>query len=152
MKPSALFTPLPITLSLLLAAYTHTAHSHSAGAVLDPAGNNPSFTALAEITCFNDGNGDPDHLFADVQDLSSPFPDLLVNVQLYKGNQAINITDPYSGDGAPSPAIKLQGGAGVYRILVNKTGLGPRAFEVTWHCETADGTHTGTDIVVRQFE
>ena len=127
--------------------HANLANAHSAGAVLGWSGN-PTATALAEVIC---GPG-TNHLSADVQDLSSPEFGQYINLLLYRGVQAISITDPQSNDGQSSPAIKLQGGPGVYRIFLSKTGASQRAFELTWHCEAADGNHTETDIVVRQFQ
>ncbi len=131
---------------------TNTAAAHGGAAILGEAGNNPNATGLAEVTCFDDGNGTPDNLLAEITDRSAPIDGLLINLQLYKGNKATSTTDPVSGDADHSPTVQLQGGAGVYRMLVNVTAAGSRAFEVTWHCQTSDGTHTGTNIVVRQFQ
>ncbi|MGR9053494.1 MAG: hypothetical protein ACU84J_12675 [Gammaproteobacteria bacterium] len=142
-------------LSVVCAAlfgFTGSLQAHSGGAVLDAGGSNPSATALAEVSCFDDGNGEPAYLLAQVQDNSEPVDGLLLSLQLYKGVQATNITDPVSGDAEPSDFMRLDGGLGTYRMILDKTAAGPRAFEVTWHCETADGVHTGTDIVVRQFQ
>ena len=126
--------------------------AHSGGAILGAAGDNPSATALAEVTCFDDGNGEPAYLLAQVKDLSPYEEGLMLNLQLYKGVQATSISDPVSGDAEPSPYIRLDAGPGTYRMMLDKTGAGPRAFSLTWHCETADNVHTGTDIVLRQFQ
>lgn len=131
-----------------LIGYAGILQAHSAGAVLGAAGDNPSASALAEVTC---GAGSS-HLFADIEDLSQPEFGAYINLLLYKGTQTIGISDPEPGDGQPSPSISLQGGTGTYRMFLSKTNASPRAFEVTWHCEAADGTHTDTDIVVRQFQ
>lgn len=131
-----------------LSAHANLAQAHSAGAVLGWSTDDPSASALAEVTC---GAG-THHLTADVQDRSAPEFGQYINLLLYRGVQAIAITDPESGDGQSSPAIKLQGGPGLYRIFLSKTGASPRAFEITYHCEASDGTHTETDIVVRQFQ
>jgi len=37
-------------------------------------------------------------------------------------------------------------------MIVNKTDAGTRVFDIEWHCNTASGVHTGTDIGVAQFE
>ncbi|MDF1584566.1 MAG: hypothetical protein P1P78_14840 [Methyloprofundus sp.] len=70
----------------------------------------------------------------------------------YKGIQAISIADTVSGDADYSEGIQLNGGPGVYQVMLNKTGTGPRRFDLIWHCMTADHGHTGTDIVLRQFQ
>jgi len=146
--------PILLKTALLLACSTFSAISfgHSAGATLGADGTNASATALAAITCFDDGNGVPESLFTQIKDLSEPVPGLLINIQLYKGIQAISITDTVSGDADYSEGIQLNGGPGVYQMILNKTDVGPRRFDLIWHCMTKDHVHTGTDITVRQFQ
>ncbi|HTQ99233.1 MAG TPA: hypothetical protein VMH83_04550 [Candidatus Acidoferrum sp.] len=126
--------------------------AHSASATMDPAGNTPTFTGLARVTCFDDGSGPPALLYAHVRDNSPPVNGLLVNLQILKGTQALSITDPVSGDANYSDALQLQGGAGVYTLILNKTATGARSFDIEYHCLTAAGDHTGTDIIVDQFK
>lgn len=132
--------------------FSTAALAHSGGATLGADGTNASATALAAVTCFDDGNGEPVGLLAQIKDLSEPVPGLLLSLQLYKGIKATNITDTVSGDANYSHEVQLNAGPGTYMMMVDKTDVGPRAFDVIWHCMTADGTHTGTDIVVRQFQ
>ena len=136
----------------LIAGYTATISAHGGGATLDPAGNKATFTALARVTCLDDGNGPPDHLVAHVRDNSPAIPGMFVSLQLHKGSKAISITDTTPGDAEFSPFVTLQGGNGTYFMMADKTIAGVRDFEVEWHCNTATGVHTGTDIVVDQFE
>ncbi|MBY0473970.1 MAG: hypothetical protein K2Q13_02780 [Nitrosomonas sp.] len=138
--------------TLAVLCFASVSHAHDAGATMDPEGNIASFTGYAQVTCFNDGNGPVNRLVASVQDTSQPQANLLVNLQIIKGASAISTTDPISGDGAFSPEVSVAGGEGVYLLLVNKTGPGPRSFIVSYHCMTADNAHTGTDIRVNQFQ
>ncbi len=132
--------------------FTPIAQAHTAGATLGADGTNASATGLAAITCFDDGNGEPEGLFVQIKDLSAPVPGLLISAQIYKGTKATNITDTISGDANYSVGAQLDGGAGVYWLMVNKTDVGARAFEIIWHCMTDDHVHTGTEIIVRQFQ
>ncbi len=150
-------SPSPMILlnaALLLAncAFSSNSFAHSAGATLGADGKNANATALAAVTCFDDGNGKPAGLFTQIKDLSDPVPGLLINIQLYKGIQATSTTDTVSGDADYSKGVQLNGGPGVYQMIVDKTDKGPRRFDVIWHCMTADHLHTGTDITVRQFQ
>ena len=150
-------TPAPKVLlntALLLVScvFSTIAYAHSAGATTDAADNNANATILAAITCFDDGNGEPFGLFAQVKDLSEPVEGLLISIQLYKGLKAISDTDTISDDADYSEGIQLDAGPGVYQILVNKTDIGPRRFDVIWHCMTEEHVHTGTDILLRQFQ
>ena len=127
--------------------YAGVSSAHDAGATLDPEGNSESFTGMAFITCFEGS----DRIEVSIRDSSPPVPGLLVNVQVYKGDKANSITDTISGDADWSKTIALQGGVGTYWLLVNKTDIGARAFEVRYHCLAADGEHTETAIGVSQF-
>ena len=140
-----------ISFSALL-SYVGVSSAHDAGATMDPHGNVASFTGYALVTCFNDGNGEADYLSASIKDTSPPQDNLLVNLQIIKGDHAISTTDPVSGDGNFSPSVSVHGGNGVYFLLVNKTAAGARSFLVSYHCVTASEVHTGTDIAVKQFE
>ncbi|NOR68849.1 MAG: hypothetical protein GQ532_04000, partial [Methylomarinum sp.] len=96
---------------LLLAssAFSLNSFGHSAGATLGADGTSASATALAAVTCFDDGNGVPEGLFTQIKDMSDPVPGLLINIQLYKGLQAISITDTVSGDADYSEGVQLNG-------------------------------------------
>lgn len=127
-------------------------YAHGAqGIVMDANGDSRTFTGVAFVTCFDDGNGPADNLIARIRDNSTPVPGLLVNLQLFKNNKAVSISDTVSGDADYSPFVTLHGGSGVYFIIVNKTDAGVRSFDLEWHCNTADGIHTGTEIGVSQF-
>lgn len=143
---------LTLTGILLLTPYSLDALAHSAGGPIDAAGNNASATDLAFVTCYDDGNGAPDHLVISINDSSPAVPGLLVSVQIMKDGKMINTTDTISGDGKPSNAVALQGGKGEYYVSVNKTNAGVRNFTIDWHCETANKIHTGTDIGVLQLQ
>lgn len=140
-----------IFMVICLLGYAAVSNAHNAGATLDPSGNTRSFTGMAFVTCFDDGNGAADNLIARIRDLSPPVPGLLVNLQIFKGNKSNTITDTVSGDANFTPYITLQGGPGTYWIMVNKTDVGARQFDVEYHCNTRTGVHTGTDIGVSQF-
>lgn len=153
MMPQTIFKKFFLSLSaLVVCAYTSFAVAHGAGATLDSEGISRTFTGVAQVTCFDDGNGPAENLIARIRDNSPPVPGLLTNLQVVKGNKAISITDTVPGDAGFSPFVALHGGPGVYVLIVNKTDIGSRAFDLEWHCNTADGIHTGTDIAVTQFE
>ncbi|MBS0422880.1 MAG: hypothetical protein JSR71_00255 [Proteobacteria bacterium] len=141
-----------VIFSITMLSYAGVSSAHDAGATMDPHGTVPAFTGYALVTCFDDGDGPTDYLVASIKDTSLPQDNLLVNVQIIKGDYAINATDPVSGDGNFSPEVRVHGGNGVYQLLVNKTNAGARSFIVTYHCMTAGNVHTGTDILVKQFE
>ncbi|TRW92800.1 hypothetical protein [Candidatus Methylobacter oryzae] len=152
MKIAFLKKAFMTALILFAVGNVDSALAHSGGGVLDPGGNNASATDLAAITCFDDGNGTPHHLSAQIKDMSGPVSGLLLSLHIYKGIQMTTSTDTVSGDVGYSPEISLNGGAGVYYLSATKTGAGARLFDVVWHCLTSSGVHTGTDIVVYQAQ
>ena len=143
---------ISICMVMCMSGYATIGSAHSGSATMDPEGISRTFTGLAFITCFDDGNGEPHHLIARIRDNSPPVSGLLTNLQLYKGDQAVSISDTISGDADFSPFVTLHGGPGVYWLIVNKTNKGARSFDIDWHCNTITDVHTGTDIGVAQFE
>ena len=137
--------------TVITLGYAGLSGAHDAGATMDPDGTTASFTGYALVTCIDDV-GVTDRLVASIKDTSPPQDKLFVSLQIIKGNRADSTTDPVSGDGNFSPEAKVQGGSGVYQILVNKTIAGARSFLVSYHCMTADNVHTATEITVKQFE
>ena len=133
--------------------YAGVSSAHDAGATLDADGTIRNFTGLAFVSCFDDGSGIPDNLIVSIRDNSPPVPGLMVNVQVVssRGNKANSISDTVSGDADFSPFISLQDGSGPYTVMVNKTDVGARSFDLQYHCNTANDVHTGTDIGVFQF-
>lgn len=132
----------------LLLGYAAFVHADGGGAVL---GDPRSFTAVAVVSCFDDGNGPAESLTAQIRDNSPIIPGLLLNLHVFKGNKAVSISDTISGDADYSPFVTLHGGPGAYFVIVSKTDVGERAFDLEWHCNTVDDVHTGTDIAITQF-
>jgi hypothetical protein len=140
-----------LTFAALLAVGAAPAFADNVRATLDAAGTKATFTGLAQVTCFNE-HGPPAMLVARIRDNSDAFHGQMVNVQIVKVPNAVSISDEISADASFSDYISLPGGSGVYLLMVNKTATGPRNFDLEWHCMTADGVHTGTEIRVLQFQ
>jgi hypothetical protein len=143
---------LSLTALAALALASPLLQAHSKRAVFDPAGDSPHFTALARATCFDDGSGQPASLIVRIRDNSAPVEGLYLSLQIIKGAQAISTTDTTPGDAQYSPYISVYGGPGVYTLVMSHSRAGTRDFDIEWHCLTADGVHTGTDIIVDQFQ
>ncbi|HRQ04661.1 MAG TPA: hypothetical protein PK580_01725 [Nitrosomonas halophila] len=124
-------------------------HAHNIAGPIDPAGNVPSFTVVALVTCFDESN---DKLVANIKDLSPAVDGMFVNLTLFKGGNAISATDPIPGDQGSSPTITLRGGSGLYYMIINKTKAGTRNVAVDYHCLTENGVHTDTDIRLTTYE
>lgn len=140
-----------ILTAMAMLGYAVIGNTHGGSAILDGESVSRTFTGVAFITCFDDGNGPAENLIARIRDNSPPVPGLLTNLHVFKGNKAVSISDTIPGDADYSPFVTLHGGTGVYFIIVSKTNIGARAFDLEWHCNTVDGVHTGTEIAVTQF-
>lgn len=134
----------------LLLGYTGFVHAHGGGATL---GDPRSFTGVAVVTCAYDGVGSAAgyYLTAQIRDNSPAIPGLLINLHIFKGNQAVSISDTTPGDAHYSPFVELRGGTGAYFLIVSKTDVGERSFDLEWHCMAGNDTHTDTEIGVTQF-
>lgn len=135
------------------ASYAPLSFAHSVSGPLDFSGVGASASDLITVECFNDSNGEPDHLVASVEDLSPPQAGQIVSLQIAKDNKMTNTSDTSSSAGGASPDARLQAGGGFYRISLTKTAAGVRNVNLTWHCETSSNAHTGTgDIGVLQLQ
>ncbi len=143
-----------IAMMLLMICQVRISQAHDIAGPIDPAGDVPSFTAVALVTCFDDGNGPADYLVANIKDhpANPPVEGMLVNLILFKGGQAISTTDIVPGDDSPSPSVSLRGGAGGYYMIASKTLAGVRDIVVDYHCMTANHVHTGTDIALVHYQ
>jgi hypothetical protein len=101
-----------------------------------------------QVTCSNDGSGDPASLVTQVRVLA-PAGGALVAVQTKRANEATNTTDPAPGDSSFSPLVWVDQGAGVYQLFVDKTGAGEKTYQLFFECRTGEGgagVATGTSI------
>jgi hypothetical protein len=115
-------------------------------------GADASATDFYQVNCSDDGSGTPGSLVLEVLD-AAPVAAPLVSVQIRKGSLLTNTTDAVDGDSSWSPLVFLNGGGGVYDVLVDKSGAGAESYSLDYHCVTGangGGVHTGTSIQVRQ--
>jgi hypothetical protein len=137
------------------AGWAGAARAHDQNGSLGSSG---SATDFYQVTCAIDEDGGlvPARLFLQLRDNTSvPETAALVAVQAQKGALAANATDPSGADALPGPGTAVYGGAGVYDVLIYKTGSGTETYSLTYHCETAPDAvgqtdHTPTSITTRQ--
>jgi hypothetical protein len=118
----------------------------SAHSLNETLGADASATDLVQIFCSDNGSGAPQSLAVDVRD-NAPAEAALVSVQVQRGSALVNATDPVDGDAGLSPHVAVNGGAGAYDVLVDKSAAGAESYSLSFHCMTGpDGTgvHTGT--------
>jgi hypothetical protein len=138
---------------LLAAGFAGIARPASAHTQSGSLGAAASATDYYQVTCSDDGSGPPASLSMRVLDTPVTLAAPLLSVQVERGGLLANATDPADGDGAYSPRVSVNGGGGVYEVLVDKSAAGADAYTIEYHCVTGpDGTglHTGTTITVRQ--
>jgi len=107
-------------------------------------------TDYFQIICSDDGSGPPQSLFVQVRDDPPANAAALISVQAHRGSLLVNSTDPVEGDTTPSPGVSVNGGSGVYDVLIDESAAGDEGYTLTFHCMTGpDGTgvHTGTDSI-----
>jgi hypothetical protein len=136
---------------LCLAALAESSSAHELGGAL---AKRPDATSAYRITCFNDGNGDPDTLQIAVQDYY-PVKPPVINALIEVGSTSVETTDPRDGDRKYGPPAAVKGGAGPYTVTVRKVKKKPskpekslkhrETFGLEYHCLSRTGQHTGTD-------
>jgi hypothetical protein len=106
-------------------------------------GNPQTATDVYTVTCFDDGNGNAQRLEAQIGDdtAGTRITSLVVLKTL---SQVTSTTDATGGDATLSPLIKVNGGNGVYSLIVHKDKYGSRQYDLSYHCKTSTGAHTGT--------
>lgn len=137
-----------MTASFLIAlGHAGIAAAHSQSGSL---GSGAGATDLYTVTCSTDSVGATFRLRTSVKDDTAGSS--LVQVQTRKGSIATNSTDPSGGDTAYSPIVFNNSGNGAYTVLVDKTASGANNYTLEFHCETASGGHTGTNITTLQSQ
>lgn len=147
MEMSALL-PLSIA-SIAIDPRVAVAHDQ-AGAL----GAGASATDYYRVSCFDDGPGAPASLTLSVRD-SAPSDAQRISVQVEVAGVVASTTDLDDADALFSPTITLNGGAGVYHVLVDKNAAGAETYQFAYHCWTGPngtGLHTGTGITAVQSQ
>jgi hypothetical protein len=143
---------LPLLAWLALALVLGGASLASAHEQSGSLGAAASASDAYQVTCSNDGSGAPASLAIEILD-AAPSAAPLVSAQLQRGDDLVSTTDPTDADASFGPAISVNGGAGAYLVLVDKSAAGAETYTLEYHCFTgANGTgaHTGTALTTLQ--
>ena len=129
----------------LLVAHIQPVLAHEQAGPLAAAG---SPIAHYKVRCFDDGNGTPAGLLFNIRASKSSKKTLGVTDTVSKDGQSTTVTDPKSGDAKASDYGYLAQGPGDYSVDIKKSTSVRAAviYAMEYHCETAAGAHTGTDI------
>lgn len=119
--------------------YTFTANAHDKSGSL---GESASATDIFAVSCGDNTHQVYFELFATLPK-GAP-SDLKVSTELLGGKNTITVTDESSVDNLKSRGVDVQTSSLI--VLVNKNRAGKANFAMQYHCESASGDHTETDI------
>ena len=145
MKPHEII----LVLALLSAFVCNSAGAHEVTGTL---GANARAVDYYQVTCSDDGSGAPASLLVQIRD-NAPLAAPVLEVLAHKSIAASSVNAAPADPGVFSPAIAVNGTAGVFNVFVRKTGAAAENYTLSSHCMTgANGTglHAGTDVVLRQ--
>ena len=149
---NASYKTITMALSFLLSVgQAGVVLGHSAGGSLGPK---KSATDVYSVTCSNEEGGDTAtfRLAARGRD-EIPSRTPRVSVTIAKDGTAVRVTDKKDGDRRFSPWAFVDGGNGVYRLLVTKSRRGRERFSVEFHCQGPSSSgyvHTGSSVIITQ--
>lgn len=132
-------------LLLLLASASFNSFAHDERVVLN---TDASEVKQFFISCKSEGDILQDTLYIQLTSSSSTTSPL-VSAQIAKGNFATTITDLVNNDGKSSRTAEIKQGDGMYRITVNKNGIGVTDAALEIHClSSVTGEHLPGGTVV----
>ena len=160
-----IFNALMSATFLIAVGHADLALAHNQSGTLGSVASGAVATDIYTVDCSDDGSGAPAKLFAQVKD-AAPVLSPTVSIQVTKSagvkteSTAIN-TDAIDGDALYStgvtltPTVAVGGGLGSYQLIVTKSQSSPivkgiEIYDAQFHCQTASGTHTGTNWVMKQ--
>jgi hypothetical protein len=161
-------------LALCLMACIELAFAHTQSGSLGNSTSGKAATDVYIVNCYNDdsGAGEPGRLYLHVidrleRDLKTRATWTVIpkiSAQAIKGSSKTALSiDTVDGDGKYSPGISFAKGAGDYTVRVNKAAAvasckatpkakckGIDTYTLEFHCESAGGSHAGTDWIMTQ--
>ncbi|ASF46176.1 hypothetical protein [Methylovulum psychrotolerans] len=135
--------------TLLLCAFFAQTNLTMAASLNGALGNASSATDYYRITCGTNSFGDTYKLnvaLADVAPVAAP----IISIQVIKGALGKNTYDTNDGDTVYSSAAIVQGGNGIYQVIIDKTSAGVENYTLKYNCQNSAGATTDTSIVTVQ--
>ena len=151
---------IPSVFLFLISGYSNFALAHDVSGSLGTAKSGSVATDIYEVSCSNDGSGEPTKLMFQVID-TAPVKKPTISIQAVKidtGERSIVSTDPKDGDKKYSPLVgfaPIGGGIGAYQMIITKSQTAPivkgaELYKALYHCYTATNGHTGTERIMTQ--
>ena len=155
-----IYHPLPTLFLFLISSYSNLSLAHEKPGSLGNSRSGSVATDIYEMTCFDDGAGEPTKLMFQVIDKPpAKAPTLSIQaVKMDTGERSSISTDPKDGDKNYSPLVSFAptgGGSGAYLVTVTKSQTAPivkgiELYQIQYHCYTATNNHTGTERIMTQ--
>ena len=153
-----IYHPLPTLFLFLISSYSNLSLAHDVPGSLGTAKSGSVATDIYEVSCSNDGSGEPTKLMFQVID-TAPVKKPTISIQAVKidtGERSIVSTDPKDGDKKYSPLVgfaPIGGGTGAYQMIITKSQTAPivkgvELYKALYHCYTATNGHTGTERIM----
>lgn len=134
---------LKAALTLSVLGFVLPASAHTLSNKTLQAGFGQKATDVWQVVCSSDALlGNSDRLVAQVWDKSADTN--ILSLVVAKGTAAATTVDAKGGDSTLSPAISVVGGNGTYTLYVNHTLSGVQVYNIDFHCQNANGSHTPT--------
>ncbi|BAW80169.1 hypothetical conserved protein [Candidatus Nitrosoglobus terrae] len=115
------------------------------GTLGDPA----SATDFYMVQCSTDSGGVTGRLYTQILDGTTTAGGGKISVvSEFNGDNIIDATTASAPvrDGQNGPASILPGADGIFLMFVHKLKEGVKDYNVTYHCQSSEGVHTGTSI------
>lgn len=134
-------------LAVSLMAVAGLASAHTQSGALGSTANGNAATDIYSVSCYNDGSGVPTKIWLQVKDLA---PVLAPVISIKTATSGVS-TDTVDGDANYSTAVTSVGASAKLSVMKSaSTVKGSETYVAQFHCQTANGTHTGTDWAMTQ--
>ncbi|CAB1275100.1 hypothetical protein [Candidatus Nitrosacidococcus tergens] len=137
-----------VVVLLTLGLTTQVAAHNQIGSLGDPVGATDYYL----VQCSTDEGGTTGRLYLQIFDGTTTQGGGKLTVTGQFQQVAISASAPVRGAPMPGgPASLLQPGTdGTYTMFVTKLKEGVKQYNVTYHCQSSEGVHTGTSIITVQ--
>jgi hypothetical protein len=134
-------------LAVALMAVTGLASAHTQSGALGSTTSGGAATDIYSVSCYNDGSGAPAKIWYHVKDLA-PVLAPVISIQVESGGIS---SDTVDGDANYSTAVTVAGTSGNLKVMKSaSTVKGSETYVAEFHCQTSNGTHTGTNWTMTQ--
>jgi len=144
MKSTAIKATLTIVVMAFSAMHATTAYAHEL--TFKSLTGGAQATDVWQVSCTSEPLENPPESFRFAFQIRDKFAGASkMSAVVLKDGQASTTTDIASGDVGYSDFAYVNGGNGLYTIIVNHTlAAGFDFYDLQYHCENVNGAHTGT--------